>query len=299
MNRLEAMQIYVRVAELASFTKAADNLGLPKASISTAIKQLEAALGVRLLHRTTRSVQMTQDGNAFYQRSKDLLADFDELQTIFQQGDADISGRLRVDMPSGVARNLVIPNLPSFLQAHPRLEVELSSTDRRVDLVSEGFDCVIRVGSLHDSALIARPLGSLRLLNCASPDYLDRFGTPRTLDDLQQHLLVHYTPTLGAKPPGFEYADGATYKTLPMRGTVTVNNSDAYQAACLAGLGIIQAPEVGVREFIAQGRLMRILDDFPGDAMPVSLVYANRRHLPKRVQHFMNWVTGLMQHYAR
>ena len=147
MNKLEAMQIFVRVAELSSFTQAADSLGLPKASISVAVKQTEAWLGARLLHRTTRKVQMTQDGQAFYERCKDVLADMDELQSMFQRGEEALGGRLRVDMPSGVARYQVLPRLDEFLQRHPRLELELSSTDRKVDIVREGFDCVLRVGA--------------------------------------------------------------------------------------------------------------------------------------------------------
>lgn len=298
MNQLEAMQIFVRVAELGSFTQAADSLGQPKASISTAVKQLESLLGTRLLHRTTRKVQMTQDGLAYYERSKDLLADMEELQTLFVRDDAEISGRLRVDMPSGLAKNIVIPQLPEFLQRHPRLDLELSSTDRRVDLVREGFDCVIRVGALADSSLIARPLGHFRMVNCASPAYLDRYGTPQTLDDLATHRLVHYVPTLGAKPGGFEYQNGEREQSIPMTGVLAVNNSDAYQAACLAGLGIVQVPEIGVRDLIAQGRLVSLLESYVAAPMPVSLLYANRRHLSKRSQSFMDWIAGVMRAFV-
>lgn len=298
MNRLQAMQIYVRVAELASFTQAADSLGLPKASISVAIKQLEGLLGTRLLQRTTRRVHMTEDGLAFYERSKDLLADMDDLQTMFQHDEAEISGRLRVDMPHAVARNIVIPALPDFLQAHPRLSVELSSTDRRVDVVHEGFDCVIRIGPLADSTLVARPLGVLRQINCASPAYLACYGTPLSLADLAGHRLIHYAPILGGKTEGFEYRDGDSYRSQAMAGAVTVNSSDAYQAACLAGLGIIQAPAVGARELLADGRLVAILPDYQAAPLPVSLLYANRRHLPKRSQRFMQWIAELMQAYV-
>jgi DNA-binding transcriptional LysR family regulator len=295
MNRLEAMQIFVRVAELASFTQAADSMGLPKASISTAVKQLESLLGTRLLHRTTRKVQLTQDGQTFYERSKDLLADMDELQSMFQQGEAAINGRLRVDMSSGVARNIVIPQLPIFLEEHPRLELELSSTDRRVDIVREGFDCVVRVGTLTDSTLIARPLGRFHMVNCASPAYLKRYGTPRRLDDLAHHKLIQYVSSLGAKPLGWEYFDGEHYTNLDMTGVITVNNADAYQAACLAGLGLIQVPQTGVQRLIDEGQLVEVLPQYQAEPMPVSLLYANRRHLPKRVQVFMVWMTEIMQ----
>ena len=301
MNQLEAMQIYLRVAELSSFTDAADSLGLPKANVSTAVQQLESYLGTRLLHRTTRRVQMTHDGHAFYERGKDLLADFDELKTLFNNKQNQLRGRLRVDMPTSIARDLVIPNLPAFLGEHPELEIELSSTDRRVDIVREGFDCVLRVGSLVDSTLIARPIGEYQLINYASPSYLARYGTPTSLADLTHHQLIHYVPTLGGKSTGFEYREilgeksDMIEKTIAMQGALTVNNVDAYVGACLAGLGIIQNPEPAMREHIAAGRLVEILPEYRPAPMPVSLIYANRRHLPKRAQVFMTWLTDLMK----
>ncbi len=301
MNHLEAIEIYLRVAELSSFTDAAESLGLPKANVSTAVQQLEAYLGTRLLHRTTRRVQMTQDGQAFYERSKDLLADFDELKTLFHSTQNQLHGRLRVDMPTVIARDLVIPKLPEFLREHPQLDIELSSTDRRVDIVREGFDCVLRVGNLVDSSLIARNIGEYQLINCASPDYLARFGTPQSLADLEKHQLIHYLPTLGAKPSGFEYCEMVSEKsqpiekTIPMQSALTVNNTDAYTGACLAGLGIIQSPEPGMRDYIVAGKLVEILPAYRPAPMPVSLVYANRRHLPKRAQVFMAWLTELVK----
>lgn len=297
MNPLEAMQIYVRVAELTSFTQAADHLGLPKASISTAVKRLEHQLGTRLLHRTTRSVQMTQDGLLFYERAKDMLSDMEELQGLFQQREIEISGRLRIDLPNGIAKHILLPQLPQFLQAHPRLEIEISSTDRKVDLIREGFDCVLRIGHLDDSNLIARHLGHLPQINLASPAYLQQMGTPQSLLDLKQHQLIHYTSHFGNKHQGFEYIEAGQRKTLAMSGKVTVNNSDAYQAACLAGLGIIQAPAIGAQHLITEGKLIEILPEFKAQALPVSLLYADRRHLAKRSQYFMDWVAELMLPY--
>lgn len=298
MNRLDAMQIFVRVAELASFTKAADSLGLPKASISTAVQQLESLLATRLLHRTTRKVQMTQDGQVFYERCKDLLADMDELEGLFQQGASNLSGRLRVDMPSAMAKNRIIPRLPELLAQHPQLQVEISSTDRRVDVIREGFDCVIRVGKLSDSSLIARPLGALELLNCVSSNYIARFGTPTTLSDLANHQLIHYVITLGSKSLGFEYTEKGETIFLPMPGSITVNNSDAYSAACLAGFGIAQIPRIGAQEYLAEGKLVEVLNNFRAQAMPVSLIYPNRRNLSRRVQVFMDWVSTVMNDYV-
>jgi DNA-binding transcriptional LysR family regulator len=299
MQRIEAMQIFLRVAELESFTRAAEHLGLPKASVSTAVQQLEAALGTRLLQRTTRRVQLSQDGRTYYTRCKDLLADFDELQTMFEQGGASLRGLIRVDMPSGIARNFLVARLPEFLEAHPHIELELSSTDRRVDLVREGFDCVIRVGTLFDSSLVARPLGEYVVANCASPDYLRRHGTPRRLGDLAKHKLIHYVQTLGAKSPGFEYPDGDGYASMPMDGQITVNNSDAYLAACLAGIGIIQVPRSAVRALLESGQLVEVLPKLRAEPMPVNLLYPHRRHLSRRVQVFMHWLADTLRPYLQ
>ena len=297
MNRLDAMHVFVRVAELASFTRAAESLGLPKASVSTAVQQLETALGARLLQRTTRRVELSQDGRAFYERCKDLLADMDELQAMFQQGPRSLRGRLRVDMPSGFARMFVIPQLPRFLAEHPQLEVELSSTDRRVDLVREGFDCVLRVGMPADPHLISRPLGRLRMINVASPAYLREHGMPHGLDDLAVHRLIHYVPTLGARPLGWEYPEGDGYATVAMPGALSVNNADAYEAACLAGLGIIQVPAIGVHHLLLQGTLVEVLPSLRAESMAVALLYPNRRNLSKRAQVFMQWLGEVVGPY--
>jgi DNA-binding transcriptional LysR family regulator len=298
MNPLDAMQTFVRVAELSSFTQAAESLGLPRASTTTAVQRLEGLLGTRLLHRTTRRVQLTQDGQAFYERCKDLLSDVDELQSMFLPAQASLRGRLRVDMPLGAARNAVVPRLPEFLRRHPGIELELSSTDRRVDPVREGFDCVMRVGPLADSSLVARSLGAYRMVNCASPGYVAEHGMPRSLDDLSSHRLVHYVPVLGGRSPGFEHvdADGRTC-FVPMAGSLTVNNSDAYVSACLAGLGIIQVPEPAMRVLIHAGHLVDVLPQHRPAPMPVTLLYAHRRHLPKRVMEFMDWVDEVMRPY--
>jgi DNA-binding transcriptional LysR family regulator len=292
MSPLERLQIFHRVAELASFSQAALSLNLPKASASIAVQQLETQLGARLLHRTTRRVQLTQDGQAFYERSKDVLADMDELHAMFQQQNVKgLAGRVRIDMSTGLARHVVIPRLPELLAAHPLLEVELSSTERRVDLVREGFDCVLRTGSVVDASLVARPLGSLRQLNCASPAYLKAFGVPQTLADLSRHRLIHFVGTLGGKSSGFEYTDeNGTLRYLAMAGGVTVNNAEAYNAACLAGLGIIQVPQMGQSEHLRSGALVEILPQFPAPPMPLNLLYPNRRNLSHRVRAVMDWL---------
>jgi DNA-binding transcriptional LysR family regulator len=292
---LGALRIFMTVAELASFTRAAEQLGLPKARVSTTVQQLEAELGTRLLHRTTRTVRLTPDGEQLRDRALPLLADADDLLSLFQQAPSALRGRLRLDLPIGMARTVLIPRLPAFLAAHPQLEVELSTTDRRVDPVHEGFDCVLRIGTLVDSGLVARRLGELAQINAASPAYLAAHGMPHTLDDLSAHRLVRYAPGLGGGPALWEYSAGGALATRPMPSIVTVTSSDAYQDACLAGLGIVQAPVIGLRPLIAAGRLVEVLPDFCAPPMPVSLLYPNRRHLPKRVQALMDWIAEVLQ----
>jgi len=293
MDRLDHLRSFLRVAELGSFTAAAEQLGLPKASVSLAVQRLEAEVGVQLLHRTTRRVRLTADGAQFQQRARDLLDDMEDLQGMFRR-DTQLKGRLRVDMSSGLARQLVIPHLPDFLARHPGLEIELSGTDRRVDLVREGFDCVVRVGPLDDNTLVARPLGVMHIVNCASPAYLAARGMPYSLEDLSHHALVHYVGTLGQRSPGFEYHDGQAYRSVPMRGAITVNSGEAYSAAALAGLGIIQVPRLGARVALAAGTLVEVLPACVAEPMPVTLLYAQRRHLPRRVAAFMDWMAALL-----
>ena len=296
---LDELRIFSTVAELASFTRASEQLGLAKARVSTAVQHLEARLGTRLLQRTTRSVRLTPDGEQFLARCRDLLADAEHLQAMFQPAASGLRGRLRIDLPNVLARDVIIPRLPEFLAAHPLLELGISTTDRRVDLVHEGFDCVLRVGALGDSELLSRPLGHLRMRNVASPAYLQAHGTPRTLADLARHRVVHYASTLSAQGAGWEYRDAASGKTRlhPLRAVVTVNGTDAYQAACLAGLGLIQAPVSGTQHLVEAGRLVDVLPEFTAAPMPVSLLYASRRQLPPRVQAVMAWLTQVISPY--
>jgi DNA-binding transcriptional LysR family regulator len=291
---LEALRAFVKVAELGSFTRAAEHMGLPKPRVSTAVQQLEAQVGARLLQRTTRSVRMTADGEQFFERAQLLLADAEEMQTLFQHSPGVLRGRLRIDLPLPLARNFVIPRLPEFFAAHPQLQLELSATDRRVDVVGEGFDCVVRVGALADSGLVARKLGELRQINCASPAYLARYGTPQTLEDLRQHRLVHYAQRLGGASASWDYQADGRGCSLPMASAITVNSTDAYEAACLAGLGLIQIPAVGKAADLATGRLVSVLPQHVAAPMPVSLMYAHRKHLPKRCQAMMDWLADVL-----
>ncbi|MBC3245866.1 LysR family transcriptional regulator [Pseudomonas lurida] len=295
MNKLELLRTFVRVTELSSFTQAGESLGLPRSTVSEHVQALEALLGARLLQRTTRKVQATQDGRVLYERSKDLLSHMEELEGLFRQDEAQLSGRIRVDMPNVTARNMVLPHLPLFMERHPLIQMEISSSDRQVDLIAEGFDCVLRVGAQPDQTVVARRVCSMPMVNCASPAYLQRQGVPHTLADLANHHLVHYVRPLGARSSGFEYQSGGKVLRVPMEGRVTVNSTDAYQAACLGGFGITQVPLLGVRDLLARGELISVLPDLVAPPLEVSLLYAGQRHLPQRVRVFMDWLAATLQ----
>ncbi|MDH4566863.1 LysR family transcriptional regulator [Pseudomonas sp. BN414] len=294
MNKLELLKTFVRVSELSSFTQAADSLGLPRSTVSDQIQALEELIGTRLLQRTTRKVRATQDGLLLYERSRELLAQMDELEGLFREDATALSGRIRVDMPTVLARKVVMPLLADFTDLHSGIELEISSTDRRVDLVREGFDLVLRVGPLLDTSLVARPLGAFPVVNVASRAYLAAHGVPRSLEDLANHRLVHYVSVLGSRSAGFEYLVSGRVHYLPMAGSVTVNNAEAYSAACLGGLGLIQVPLHGVRELLESGELVALLPEFQAPPLEVTLLYAHRR-LPRRVRAFMDWLEQVVE----
>ena len=204
-------------------------------------------------------------------------------------------GRVRIDMPQSLALVLCIPRLPELLAAHPQLEVQLSTTDRRVDVIREGFDCVLRVGKLADSGLMARRLCELPMTNCASPSYLTKHGTPRSLDDLDRHLVVHYSTRFGTDGPSFEYRDGTVYREKPMRSVITVNSTESYHAACVAGLGIIQSVRSGVLPSTATGEMVEILPHHTGEPLALSLVHAHGRNVPRHVRVAMNWLAEVLR----
>lgn len=297
MHDLDTLRVFLRVAETASFTRAADDLGLRKGRVSLVIRNLESSLGARLLHRTTRAVQMTEEGRALYDRAHELLGAFNELQTMFSDSTASLQGRLRIDLPTELASSVVMPAIADFLGAHPDLEMQISCTDRRVDLVQEGFDCVLRAGVMGDDTLIARHLGKLPVSNFASPEYLEKAGVPETLDDLrnQAHRMIHYVSNLGAAPYGWEYPQDGGFAYLPMPGAVTVNSVQAYLAAGLAGVGLMQAPFVGLGEHVRCGRLIEVLPALRPEPIDLWLVVAHRHNLSRRVRTFMAWIEALFE----
>ncbi|HFZ8994678.1 TPA: LysR substrate-binding domain-containing protein [Citrobacter freundii] len=296
MDKIYAMQLFIHVAEMESFSRVAETFAIPKGSVSRQIQALEKQLGTQLLHRTTRRVQLTADGTAYYARAKDLLSNLTELDGMFHHGTASISGKLRVDIPAGLATSLVIPHLPAFLQQNPGIELEISSSGRPVDLVREDFDCVMRTGAINDTTLIARPLGKLTVINCASPHYLTRFGYPESPDDLASHALVHYAARSDTR--GFVVASEDGEQWIKTGSALTVNSSETWLAACHAGLGIIQTPRVTVHDALRSGALVEVLPQYRAAPLPVILLYPPRRNLSRRVHLFIEWLSGIMEKYV-
>ncbi|CAM5775753.1 LysR family transcriptional regulator [Labrys miyagiensis] len=295
LDRIDLLRIFIRVVESGSFTRAADTLGLPRSSVSLAIRDLEARMGTRLLHRTTRKVSATQEGLALLARSQRLVSDFEETENLFRQTKASPAGKLRVDMPGRIGRLIVAPALPEFLARYPQIDIDMGVTDRAVDLVENSIDCVLRVGPLGDSGLIARFIGNLALINVASPAYLASHGTPQGLDELDSHLAVAYaSPSTGRVEP-WEWIERGETMSRAMRSRVVVNSAEAYIACCLAGLGLIQIPAYDVRAHLGAGELVEVMPGHRAAPMPMTLLFPHRQPLPRRLEVFSDWLADLLR----
>ena len=294
MDRIDLFRVFTRVVECASFTRAAASLGLPRSSVSAAIQELEGRIGARLLHRTTRKVAPTQDGATLYERCLRLIADVEETESLFRRTAAGPAGRIKLDVPGRIGRLLVAPALPRFLERYPGIEIELGVTDRAVDLIEDSVDCVVRVGTLGDSSLIARPVGELTLVNLASPAYLARHGVPHAPADLGHHLAVGYASPSTGRREDWEWVEGGEVRSLRLRSRVTVNGAEAYIACCLAGLGLIQLPAYDAAGHLAAGELVAVMPDHCAPPMPITLLYPHRHHLARRVQVLIEWLEELL-----
>jgi DNA-binding transcriptional LysR family regulator len=247
-------------------------------------------VGGRLLQRTTRSVRLTPDGEAFLARCKELLTEADQLQGMFRPAAGALRGKVRIDMPGMFAQELVMPHLQSLLAEHPLLDLGISVNDRRIDMVREGFDALVRIGPLPDSDMVARPIGAMAMCNLASPAYLRRHGTPRTLADLADHRIVHYAANLRSDGAAFRYDVDGVVRTVPMRAALSVNSSTFLQAGCLNGLGIMQVAVPTNRRLIDSGQLVEVLPEFRPPPMQVSLMVPQRRHIAPRAEAVFNWI---------
>jgi LysR family transcriptional regulator for bpeEF and oprC len=292
MDRFNAMRVFTRIVELGGFAKAADSLQIPRASVTILIKQLESHLGVQLLQRTTRQISLTLDGAAYYPRCVRLLADLEETEAVFSAARHNPKGLLRVDMPGGIGRLVVIPALPQFTARYPLIELEIGLNDRPVDLIREGVDCVLRGGASLDDSLVARPLVMLDQVTCASPDYLQRHGTPHGLADLAGHHMVEYVASNG-KRYGLEFVVDGQLQPVNLPRHVSVNSADGYLAACEAGYGLVQAPYYHVARRIKEGGLIEVLREVPPPGMPLTALYPPHRQLSRRVRVFVDWMIEL------
>lgn len=289
MDRLREYRALIAVIESSSFTAAAEQLGLPRSSLSTMISGLESRLSARLLHRTTRVVSPTEEGLKLAERARDLIDEAQSLEIMFKKGEA-ISGRVRMSMPGRIAHEIVIPALPELLNRNPDLLVDLRISDQRLDLVSEGLDLVLRVGMLEDSSLICRRIGELPFINCASDAYVAQHGMPATADDLETHKAVSYMqPQAG----GWVRLDlGNEHKML--KASVVVDSTEGYIRAGLSGLGIISLPRFDVKSHLRSGALVEILPETPPEGSDMAILYPSRKYLPLRIEVVRDWMTDLV-----
>lgn len=293
MDRLETMRLFARIVELGSFSRAAEQLGIARASATQSIKQLEARLGVRLLLRTTRQVTPTVDGEAYYQRCLAILSDVDELEAELSHAGRHPQGRIRIDLSGSLCRLVLLPALPRFCATYPQIHLDITVSDRHIDLIREGVDCVLRFGSLGDVAHVARGLAQLPQVSCASAAYLQANGTPHTLADLAAHCTVDYVSGPGAKPAPLEFVIDGKIERLMLPSTISINSGEAYVAACEAGFGIIQVPHYHVARQLAEGSLREILPHCRPPALPLNVVYPPNRQLSARVRAFIDWLETL------
>lgn len=294
MDRIHHLHVFAKVAACGSFSQAADQLGMSRGAVSMAVQQLETWLGTRLLHRTTRRVSLTHDGEALLTRAVSLVTDMDDLQQQFRPDAQGVTGRVRIDLPTRIARRLVAPALPDFVARFPGIHVELGATDRPTDLALEGVDCALRVGQLGGTHLVVKSLGSLELINCASPAYIARCGVPHDTADLDRHTCIGYVPQSGGRTVPWEWTEHGLLKTRAVPNTVSANSAEIYLACALAGLGMIQIPRFDVQAHLARGELVELMPHAKAPPMPVHLVYPSRHQLTRRVKAVTGWVEALL-----
>ncbi|MFL1542505.1 LysR family transcriptional regulator [Pseudomonas sp. O39] len=295
MDRIQAMQVFVRVAEAGSFIHAAQTLSLPASTVTSSIKTLEKYLQVRLLNRTTRQVSLTSEGARYLAQCREILELIEQTESGLTDSAKRPQGRLRVDMPGGIAHFIVMPNLKDFYRRYPDIYLMIGVNDRQVDLVQEGIDCVIRTGELNDSTLVARPLGQFRWVTCASAAYLNDNGIPQTPDDLSHHRAIHYFSGNSRRTGEMCFLSGTQKISVPVNGTAAVNETGLYIKLCLEGFGLVQLAERVVSEHLQEGRLIEVLADWQPASVPVTLLYPHQRFLSPAVSAFADWVTELIR----
>lgn len=293
MDKIETMRRFVSVAQTGSFTQAAERLNAPKSAISNAISQLENHLNTRLFHRSTRRVSLTEAGERYLPQCVQILDELSALEQQFQMQNQILTGIIRIDMPSRFLSTMVMPRLPEWFEMHPQTQIRVIGADYRIDPIKEQVDCVIRAGKLDDNHLFARRLGTMKMVNCVSPNYLKQYGTPTTLEELSQHFVVDYSPNQRQNNSEFEYYHKEKIQMISVPSLISVSTTDAYLSAGLNGLGIIQLPENGIQHYLQQKQLIAILPQHCCQEMPVSIVYESKRQQPKKIRYFMDWIADI------
>ncbi|MFN2310228.1 MAG: LysR family transcriptional regulator [Gammaproteobacteria bacterium] len=289
MRRFEDMQTFVRVVDAGSISAAAAQLGVAKSAVSRRLSELEARLGVQLLRRTTRRLNLTDTGRGFYDRCRRILADLEEAEAAVSQAHATLRGRLRVAAPLSFGLRHLGPAITEFMRAHPQVEFDLDFNDRQVDLLAEDIDVAIRIARLEDSSLIARRLWASRLVLCASPAYLQACGVPLTPEDLTAHRALVYSHTQDPTQLALRDAAGREYRVrVPER--LRANNGDFLRQAAEAGEGLVLSPSFIVHDALRSGELVRVLPAYTADEVHAYAVYPQTRHLSQRVRAFVDFL---------
>ncbi|RKP55962.1 LysR family transcriptional regulator [Pararobbsia silviterrae] len=289
MDRLFAMKVFVRVVETGSFTRAAQALDLPGPTVSRLVQSLEAHLGARLLSRTTRSVKATEEGLAYYERCIQVLNEIEDMEADLGHSRRVASGRVRVSLPTSIAKHVLIPSLPEFFAAHPDVRIDLVISDRPVDLVSEAIDCAIRVGELNNEGVVSRTAGEVWTRVCASPAYLERYGEPKTLAELHDHIGVNYISQVTGRVRPWSFVIDGKPHAVQMKSLVTVDDADAYVECGVAGLGIVSSSSYLLQRHTRTGALKRILTQYKISPRPIHVIYMPNRHLPRKTRVFIDW----------
>ncbi len=296
MDRFATLTLFTRIVDRGSFSAAAADLGVSRPAASAAIRALEERLGTRLLQRSTRRVSPTVEGEAYHHRCLAILA---ELEAADRDAGGTVSGPLRVDVAGNLARAFILPALPDFLARHPAVTVQIGEGERFVDLLREGVDCVVRAGALPDSAMVARRLGVMAEVTCASSAYLAERGVPASPDDLDGHAMVGFVSSRTGQvvPLEFTVMGEVVERLLPSR--VLVSGAAASIVAARLGLGLIQAPRCGLAGDLARGTLVEVLADVPPTPTAVSILYPGKRHLAPRVRVFIDWLEAVLSPQLR
>lgn len=299
MDRLQAMETFVRVIESGSFKKAAETMRVLPSTVTRTIKELESHLSIRLLNRTTRALSITDAGLRYYDSCKAILREVQMAEEATGQESGVLRGKIRISATPSFAKGFLIPKLPRFAERYPDIDLDFDLSDATVDVIQRGVDCAIRAGELQSSRLIARRLGTFHWYVCGSPDYFRRYGTPHSIESLRDHSAVGYIHSRTGRPVNWAFRQGNEIVSIPMGQHISVNDTDAYVEAAVAGLGLIRVASYMVRQQLADGRLERVLSDIEAPLEPISILYPHSRHLSPTVRAFIDWCIDVIGHNAR